>query len=135
MNKSDLLIALNRVDRNDEIFVTGRDSEGKHKLWPVTSVAVCGEQIRIQLDEKDDAYAAYMSMVGIEAGTVENFKRDFCGMWGNKLSFATTHFQNKYNVPFDIRPFINYNAYCNSIFKTDFHANELGGKFYIFKKE
>lgn len=135
MNKSNLLIALNTMLQNDEIFVTGRDSEGRRKLFPVTSIAVCDGQIWVQFDRNDDAYAAFASEVGIEAGTVGNFKRIYVGMWGSKLGFATYHFRNNHVVGKDIEPFINYSAYCDSIFKTDFHAIELAGHFYIFKKE
>lgn len=135
MNKNVLLMTLNGAKRNDKIFITGRDSEGKRKLFPVTSVAICDEQIWIQLDEKDDAFAAYVSWVGVEAGTIENFARNFVGMWGSKYSFAANHFQNKFTIPKDVEPFINYNVYCDSIFKTDFHAVELAGHTYIFKKE
>ncbi len=135
MHKNDLLMVLNDAKRNDKIYVTGRDSEGRHKLFPVTSVAVCGEQIWIQFNLSDDAFAAYVSWVGVEAGTKENFVRDFKGIWGGKLSFAVHRFQNKYLVGKEVEPFIDYNAYRDSIFKTDFHAVELSGHIYIFKKE
>ena len=65
----------------------------------------------------------------------ENFVRDFKGTWGSKYSFAANHFQNKFVIGKDVEPFINYNAYSDSIFKTDFHAVELADRTYIFKKE
>ena len=135
MHKNDLLMVLNDAKRNDKIFVTGRDSEGKRKLFPVTSVALCDDQIWIQFESKDDAFAAYVSWVGIEAGTMKNFKRDYLGVWYGKLSFAMNHFRNRYLVGKEVEPFIDYNAYHDSIFKTDFHAVELSGHIYIFKKE
>ena len=135
MNKHDLLTVLNAADCEAEVYVTGRDSKGKHKLFPVTSVAVCGEQIQIQFDEKDNAFAAFMSETSVKNGTIENFKRVYVGMWGSKLSFALNHFQNKYSVIKGAEPFIDYLAYCDSIFQTDFHAIELEGHIYIFKKE
>lgn len=139
VNKSSLLSLLCGAPENSKILIT-TVVDDKIITVPITSAFVIrnrcrlASEVRLQCNKSHDAYAAFVSKVGVEEGTEENFLRRYAGTWQNQETFATWHFDNKYpGFDAEIRPFINIMAYSARIFSTDFIAYTYDCRIFVFK--